>query len=163
MTDRWVIVTLSWFEIAMAGQVALQRVLFNLERGVREKHGAVSELGGFDYHFAGCIGELATAKHCNYYWTGGVGNFTVRDVGGQLQVRARTRASYELPLHPEDKDEDIFVLAHVVAASLPRVRLSGWLRGQEGKQPQFWKDLGNGRPAFFVPIERLGSMADLVI
>ena len=156
-----VVVTLKTFEIELAGHVAMKRVMFNLERHARERYGAISELGGFDYHFAGCLGEIATAKHCNLYWSGGVGDYGVADVGNRLQVRARTRSHYELPLHNEDKDADPFVLVHVIASCLPRVRLAGWVRAAEGKKPEFWKDPGSGRPAFFVPLNHLRSMKEL--
>ena len=122
-------------------------------------YGADNELGGIKRHFAGCLGEKALAKHADKYWNGTIGRVDLPDVG-EWQVRARTRIDYEMVLHPEDKDDEIFVLAHVITASLPRVRLSGWIYGRDGKKKEFWKNLGNDRPAFFVPHNQLRPMGE---
>ena len=158
---RTVVVELLWLEVIYAGLVALDRVLYNLEYRISEKHGAETELGGLNYHFAGCLGELAVAKHFGQFWSGSLGNFKAKDVG-VLQVRAGTRVDHRLILHPEDSGDDIFVLAHAVTDRLPRIRLAGWLRGVDGKQQQFWGGPGTGRPAYWIGDGRVAADVDVV-
>lgn len=141
-------ISLRWSEVFQAGQVALMRTMQNLQRKVAEKYGAEGD--SLDYHFRGCLGEIAVAKWANKFWSGSVGDYKARDVE-RWQVRTIGRASDRLILHPEDGETDPFVLALVVSKSLPEVYLCGWITGAEGKQKQFWVDPGTGRPAFFVP------------
>jgi hypothetical protein len=158
--ETWAIVPLTWDEVKHAGTVALERVLYNLKHKIKEKHGAKTVLGGLDFHFAGCLGEKSLSKYTGIPWDGNLGNFKAKDVG-KLQVRAGTGYRYRLRMHPEDDDNDIFVLAHTVTASLPRVRLGGWLRGYEGKKKEFWS-APIGRWAFWIEMERCHPMSTLL-
>ena len=159
--EQYAIVTLEWYEIEQAGYVALQRTLYALKNNVKEKYGAAkSDLGGINRHFVGCLGEKSLAKHTDRFWSGTVGRIDLPDVH-IWQVRACTRINKRMMLHPDDKDDDIFVLVHVIAAALPRVRLSGWLHARDGKRDEFWSDpSGQDRPAFFVPNNQLRPMGE---
>jgi hypothetical protein len=149
-------------ELELCAYVAHRRSIYNFIKGIREKHGAATEFGGYEYHLIGCIGECATAKYLNLYWTGSeLGDVRQIDVGGCIQVRATDTNGHRLRLHDSDSDVLPFVLAYVISSSLPRVGLMGWLRAKAGKRKEYWTDPGTGRPAYFVPNEMLEAMTDL--
>ncbi len=136
--------------------VARARQDMNVARGIKDKHGA-SE--GIALHEPGALGERALAAFLQIPWTGNLGDFGAADVG-ELQVRTRSQRHHRLILHPDDKPNDIFVLATIVG---PRtVELTGWMYARMGKQDVYWKDPGTGRPAYFVPPDLLYDMDDLV-
>ena len=72
-----------------------------------------------------------------------------RNVAG-YRVR---RASNDLVLVPSDSDEDIFVAVQV---ETPVVRILGWLRGSEGKRPEFFQ--GN---RWIIPPEALRDIEQI--
>jgi hypothetical protein len=156
------IVVLGRGEIELGAYVAHRRTIENFNAGARERYGASTEFGGFAYHLIGCLGELATAKYLNMYWTGSeLGKLDNVDVGGCVQVRATSTNGHRLVLHKEDDDLFPFVLPYVLSDRLPSVALVGWLRAKDGKREQHWCDPGTGRPAYFVPNELLLPMCDL--
>jgi hypothetical protein len=145
------IVSLTWQEFYMGSNVASMRMIANMRDGCQHRWGELNGEGHFERELAGCLGELAVAKHCNLYWCGFNRKDTKgKDVGGLVQVRAALRANYRLILHPDDIDDDPFVLA--LAHDLPNVTLRGWILARDGKRQTYWEDpTGGGRPAFFVP------------
>ena len=146
-SNIWIRVRLTWHEIRLAGFVALQRNLWNLEHKLEDRYQQTVDFG-MDVHFLGCIGELATAKRTGRYWTGNVGNFDASDVG-KLQVRACRKKGHCMILHHEDADAAKFVGVLVDRKALPDVFLLGWIFGREGKLPvHWWAEAPN--PAFFV-------------
>jgi hypothetical protein len=152
-------VKLPWHVVRFACMIGVERQLAG--QGKPGRYGAIQN-DGWRLDIIGACGEAAVAQHFNYYWDGNMGNFAAKDVGF-LQVRANGREDGDLILHPNDKDEDKFIL--VIAAKLPMVVLAGWLTGAEGKLEK-WKRLakpGDERPpAFYVPQSALHSMAKLV-
>lgn len=109
----------------------------------------------WQFHIEGALGELAVAKLLNVFWSGNLGKLHVGDVG-RLEVRTRSRDTYDLPVYAEDMDAACFVL---VVGLAPRFRVVGWIRGEDAKRPEWWGDPANDRPAFFVPQAALHSMA----
>jgi hypothetical protein len=154
-----VLVTLSWAEIFLAAEVAKMRAIKNLQSRLADRYGDTERMG-FDFHFLGCLGEIALAKHAGRYWSGNVGNFRAADVGA-YQVRACGERHHCMILHHEDDDGHPFVNALALRELLPAVQLRGWLFGHEGKQPGFWRECK--RPAFFVPAEQLHDMQELAL
>lgn len=152
-------IDLTWGEVFQAALIAVMRLLKNLQVGAQEKYGADGD--NLDYHFNGCLGEIALAKWRNTFWSGSLGNYRAIDVGDRWQVRAAGRMTDRLILHPDDSDADPFVLALTPHNTLPRVFLYGWIMGADGKLRQYWTDPGTGRPAFFVPQHMLLDMEDL--
>jgi hypothetical protein len=141
------------------GGITVQRIVANLKDGREGRYGAVNGEGSFEYHWTGCLGEMAVAKHFNLFWAGALGNFDAADVGGIIQVRARGRSDGQLILHPKDNDAAPFVLA--LAPHPPLILLCGWVYARDGKKPNFWKDPAGGRPAFFVPKDVLRPLEEL--
>lgn len=141
------VVTFTESEMLIAGNVAVQRYAQNLARGKPEMYGAPDRYG-FQYMIDGCFGELAVAKHKNWFWNGSVGNLLAKDVGN-VQVRATRMEQPALILHDKDLDGDIFILVKLMANT---ATLCGWLYGREGKQEQYWSTgKGGVRPAYFIP------------
>lgn len=152
---------LTWGEIYRAGEGALQRHTANLQRRRKAKNGAEKDGIGLDKHWLGCVGENAVAKHYNLYWR--VTDFGSVDVGGKFEVRATDALYKRLVLHKDDPDDLPFILAYVIPEKLPIVVLAGWLEGREGKREEWWGDCapGKGRPAYWVPNEKLHDVEEL--
>jgi hypothetical protein len=167
MRDGSVELKLSDADLVHVGQVATARIIDNLPRPSRDnlprppRYGAPEGEGSFEVHWIGCVGEKATAIYTGLYWDGSIGDLGAVDVGGRIQVRARSKAYYELMLHPDDADTLPFVL--VLIHKLPVVILRGWVFGSEGKQDRFWMEYVKDRPAYFVPHKTMRPMVDLAL
>jgi len=99
-------------------------------------------------NLVGFRAECAVAKCLAIPWSPSDAGATPIDVG-PYQVRATDAPDGHLILHPSDPD---VVTILVVAVTVAKYRLVGWIDAQDGKNGRYWKDLArNGRPAFFVP------------
>lgn len=146
--------TLSKGEMHLAATVGCLRQIENLAGCRRDAYGADPE-NGWTLHIEGAAGELAFAKWSKHYWSGNLGNLQADDVG-RVQIRTRAKHGWELPIHPRDPDDRIFVL---ITGRAPQLRLRGWIWGRDGKDQQYWSDpSGKGRPAYFVPNAVLNPM-----
>jgi hypothetical protein len=155
-------ITLTWSEVMQAAMVGVMRRVTDLRDKRQGAYGIPSDAPVWDYDVEGCCGEMAAAKALGIYWSGAHGSLCVPDIGEGFQVRTRclrTRQSNNLILHPADKDSAVFIL---VLGTAPTYDVAGWIRGAEGKRQEFWSDPAGGRPAFFVPPNRLRSMDELV-
>lgn len=146
-------ITLTAEELRLAAMVEVARRVENLSQGRQPKYGAEH---GWTTGVEGAAAEMALAKHLGVYWSGAIGNLKAADVG-RLQVRSTARLDGCLILHPSDADDDVFILAVGVA---PTFEFRGWLRAKDGKLPEFWRDPNTGRPAFFVPQDKLRTMRE---
>lgn len=148
-------VTLTYAQLSIAAHVATMREYSNLKQGRGRTYGGrmPGDHGSIEAHVIGCCTELAVARYLNLFWCGSIGDIRAADVGGFVEVRAIRENGRRLILHPKDHDERPFVL---VLAEPPTFSLLGWTLGRDGKRPEFWDDVGNGRPpAFFVPVDAL--------
>jgi hypothetical protein len=152
------IVKLTGAEILIAHHVAAMRQVQSIKSGIEHKFGAVRQ-GNEWMDTLGCFGELAVAKALNLFWVGTIGAYNKKDVGGLVEVRTMQKAHHNLILHPEDDDNDPFVLCYY--ASAQSIALVGWLFACDGKRPEYWKDPVGGRPAFFVPSSMLRPISEL--
>jgi len=144
--------------IRYAATIAIDRRMMGLNKP--GKFGIQQEKKGLDSDWHGAIGEAAVAKHYRVWWDGGVmGVFTQKDVG-RHQVRATPYETGHLFIHNEDADHDIFILA--LLHKLPIVVLAGWQRAGLCKNPDWWRDNGEGRTAFWVKQNILWSMKSFV-
>ena len=149
-------VELDWSEYLQAMQVGCLRAVQNRKLRRRHAHGASSH-DAEQCHITGAVGEAMVAKYLRTFWLG-VGAFRGPDVGN-MQVRTRTKLTYRMILHAQDHDDDVFVSVY---ASEGAGLIRGWIRGRDGKRPEWWSDPAGGRPAYFVPNEALHPMSDLV-
>jgi hypothetical protein len=119
-------------------------------------------------HWVGATAEVKLAHSLGLEHRATIGRFHEKDVGN-YQVRAsssRHSQDFRLILRPRDADADVFVCAYVysVHSRFDTVDFIGWLRGREGKQPQYWtvpNDTAGRPPAYFIPPEDLHPMSTL--
>lgn len=148
------VITLTPREFELAAIHGAMRRCSAIERGQQHHHGLTGDaaLATWNLDIEGACAEMAVAKAVNRYW-----DILTRpqspDEGdvGPYQVRSTTRPGGCLLLHESDSDDAVFILA---AGTAPTFNIAGWLRGREGKNPDYWRTT-TGRPAFFVPQEAL--------
>lgn len=136
-------------EIMSGALIGVMRQVQNLSKKRTPAYGAGTKKD-WQLHIEGALGELAVAKAMNLYYAG-TGVLRADDVSG-FQVRTRSKHDYELILHHEDQDDIKFVL---VTGLNGKYVIRGYVMGYEGKVQEFWNDPAGGRPAFFVPQNKL--------
>lgn len=122
---------------------------------------------GIDIDISGCLAEFAVAKAFGMPWDGeyldnekwSQWRTDGHDVSG-IEVRSTRHHDGRLLLHKRDKDDSPYVLVRTHAK--PRFQIVGWMLGRDGKKPEFWTDVGYGRPCYLVPTPLLRPPADLV-
>lgn len=161
MTDA-VVVELTWRDIHIAGGVAVSRAVNAIARGRRDRFGLTHDGNlGADMEWMGCIGEMAVSKFTNRFWAAGLEIDRVDATDYEVRTVGETRK--RLILHPTDHDDLPYISAFVSRVRLPLVILRGFVLGRDGKRQEWWTDPGTGRPAFFVPTDRLLPMAEIPV
>lgn len=89
---------------------------------------------GISIDVQGAVGEYVVSRALNLHWSG-PGSVGGPDVG-PLQVRSTARHNGGLILHPRDAVELPFYL---VVGSYPDYRVAGWVYGNAGARPEFWR------------------------
>jgi hypothetical protein len=114
----------------------------------------------------GAEAELAVAKAFKLPWDGSFLDldrwFDWREKGHDvsgLEVRSTHHKKGCLILHPKDRDDAPFIL--VLTHERPIFTLVGWNFGRAGKLPEYWRDVGYGRPCYYLPQDKLLSMGTL--
>lgn len=138
---------LDWMEVMDAAVVAVMRAVRRRAQGAQHKWGAPM-VGGWERGIEGACAEKFASKTLGLPWHNGrEGRYDV----GSYQIRQTSYLNGRLCLHPEDLDEDVFIL---VVGTAPSFKLVGWCYGHEGKQTEYWQDpQGTNRWAFWVPRE----------
>lgn len=159
------IVTLTNAEALIAWHVAAMRHASNIARGTPPKYGAPRGAGGDGANVLGAKAEMAVAKALGLYWSGGVlGDYTAPDVG-PYEVRACEDPQRRLIIHPADAEKKAgrpFISVLLDRETGLRAELRGWIYPTDAARPEWWQDpTGQGRHAYFVPIDALRPMADL--
>ena len=95
-------IKLTLAEMQIAAQVGIQRQIQNLKNGAVPAYGAGSK-NDWQLHVEGALGEMALAKHLGVYWDG-KGEMRAPDVGN-IDVRTRSKHSYDLIVHDRDDDD----------------------------------------------------------
>lgn len=154
---RFLEVELTPHELMIAAEVGAKRHARSVLAG-RKDYGGYRG-GGWDIHIEGACGELAVAKGLGLYWSGmGQGIEDDTDVSG-LQVRTRSRHSYELYIWPKDDPASNFVL---VTGTGVIFRLQGWYEAARAQAHPQWLTSPTGREkAFFVPNDQLHSLSTI--
>ena len=152
------IVTLTPGEVAHAKRIGASRQRMHEEAGHADAK--VMRTSGASVHVLGALGELAVARALGLRWDGAFfpdAEWQAWRVNGHdvssLEVRSTPRAGGRLLIQRDDEDHAPFVL--VRGHAHPQYEVVGWLWGGEGKRAEWWRDVGYGRPCFFVPNERL--------
>ena len=150
-----VTVRLDSSEYYMAMQAGCMRQVQNRNIGRPHYYKAPTDRAE-QFHINGSVGEACVAKHLGKYWLG-KGTFGGSDVE-QYEVRSTSRPDGDLILHDADKDDRPYISVYV-SEGVGVIR--GWLMGREGKKKEFWRDPAKGRPAFFVPTNKLRPIEEL--
>lgn len=163
-----VAIRLTFGQMAIASNVAVMRRARNALVGLTDKYATKGNLNrepqsdaqtlSWETDIVGCQAELAVASYLNLFWCGTLNEFSAKDVGGIVEVRSVRNEKRRLILHPDDGDDDPFVL---VCANPPNFVLMGWIVAKQGKRQEFWQDPVGGRAAFFVPQDQLSAVHSL--
>lgn len=132
-------------EYIMAAHVGFMRQTSNICRGRNDAYGYTGI--GYDIHILGCLGEYVVAKYLNTFWNG-ISALGVKDVGKNIQVRTTAKKDNRLIVHPDDADNDCFIL---VSSDGLRFGIHGYIYGVDAKRKEWWQSPQKGRPAYFVP------------
>lgn len=152
-------IELSQFNIFMAGMVGVSRQMKCIQQPVGYK-GIDNRKRGWQDNCDGALGEQAFAKWLGVFWDGTPNTFrTVPDVDS-FEVRTNSKSWGDLFLRERDKDEAIYVL--VLSHECPVFEIKGWIRGCDGKRPEWLRRLDPDRPeAWVVPQTALRPMEEL--
>lgn len=157
------LVTLTEEQLKLAKEVAGKRN--QVHRHVGRADGKVLS-NSLEIDFQGALGELSVSLAFQIPWDGQF--FSNRDwllwrqAGhdtGPLEVRSTKHPNGKLILHQKDHDDSPFVLA--LTWQSPVIKIAGWCWGREGKDLKYWRDVGYGRPCFYVPTAKLHSIDEL--
>ena len=149
-------VRLEWFEVSRAALVGVSRNVEALRKGCINRLPINDEWG---IHVLGALGECAFAKATNRYWSGSVNTFKDADVGDNIQIRTRSKHSYDLIVRDGDRDDDLYVL---VTGGPAEFTLHGWMRCGDAKRAKYRANYGNYGEAYFVPQSALQPMDPLI-
>lgn len=133
-----------------------QRV--NEEKGLRGRNnGPRFGKKALDVHLLGAAGEMAVAsflglKHELYKETEAKRGSC--DLPG-IDVKTRSKHCRDLIVQKKEHPDKKFVLVTIERGT---TLIHGWCYGHEAMQEQYWADPARGRPAYFMPKERLRSM-----
>lgn len=158
MSDVWLDPLLLWEAV----EVGLRRYT---EAEAQQRKDRLNNPSPGD-HVLGAVGELAFCVHTCTAWPKTVNTFRQPDATMEdrtkVEIRS-TRYGSKLPLKVRDDDPDDWMVAGVAVEEhrvgigvTGRCEIIGWTLAGEAKQEIWFRDPGNrGRPAYFVPIERL--------
>lgn len=140
----------------------IRRQSVNESKGLRGRNGG-ARFGAkaLDMHLLGAAGEMAVASHL------GIKQFLYQDkeakrgscdLPGNIDVKTRSKHSYDLIVQKNEDPDKIFVL---VTIEDKQTFIHGWLHGKDAMNDCFWADPARGRPAYFVPKNYLRPMSEL--
>lgn len=151
-------VTLTWAEVKLATTLGVSRNMESLMRG--RKHVAGDDKArGWDQHIEGVAGEMAFAKWCGRYYDPTLNTFkTGGDGVGNIQIRTSARDS--LLIRPGDHDNVPYVMVY---GRIPTFCMAGWILGADAKREEWGHTSRDWPLTYFVPVEDLRPMSDLVL
>lgn len=149
-------------ELDYAREIGQKRQEFSKDKP--DAHGFKGD--GELIHIQGAEAELAVSKGLGLAWNAYCEDFKSlqSDVGKNIQVRSTDHPSGNLLVHPNDKEDAIFVL--VRNYKRPEFEICGWLEGQDCKLSKYWRNSGGPfkkRPCYFIRWELLKPIEDLKV
>jgi hypothetical protein len=112
-------------------------------------------------HRLGAMGEVAVAVHLgleDHLFTETVARRGSADLPGDIEVKTRSKHSYDLIVQKDERPDKLLVLVTVQGGT---IFLHGWCVAGDVMQERFWADPARGRPAYFVPKCHLRDIAEL--
>ena len=151
------VVQLSAYEVRMAAAIGVERQLESISRGLKDAAG-LRDSAGWSEHISGCLGELAVCKALGWHWSATVNTFkNGADIRDRIEVRTRSRHSYELIIRPDDAPNKFYVL---VTGRASEFWVRGWILGAQARRDEWWHGHGGRDHAWFVPHSALNPMPD---
>lgn len=151
-------------EKSLAMEEGLRRQGFNEARGLRGRNGgAWKGSKALDIHLLGAAGEMAVASYLGmkeHLFKETEAKRGSCDLPGNIDVKTRSKASYDLIVQRQSDPSRKFVL---VTIENQRTLIHGWCYGKDAMHEQYWADPARGRPAYFVPKEALRSIDELLL
>ena len=149
-------------ERRLAMEEGHRRQAVNEARGLRGRNrGPWQGDKALQAHLLGAAGEMAVASYLGLKH----GLFQEKeakrgsaDLPGNIDVKTRSKHSYDLIVQRSESQEKRFVL---VTIENQQTLLHGWCYGEEAMQDRFWADPARGRPAYFVGQSFLRPMESL--
>jgi len=139
----------------------LRRQRVNEARGLRGRNGgAWKGSKALDIHLLGAAGEMAVASYLGmkeHLFKETEARRGSDDLPG-MDVKTRSKASYDLIVQKQEDPEKKFVL---VTIENQQTLIHGWCYGKEAMDEKYWADPARGRPAYFVGKEYLRPMETL--
>lgn len=115
-------------------------------------------------HILGCVGELAVAKYLGMESRVFDAQGPIRgssDLPGNIEVKTRPKANYDLLVQFGDDPNKIFVLVTHEGGESAHVR--GWIRGKDAMRKEYVRELVRGRPCYVIPQKALESPQTLLV
>ena len=146
-------ITLSPEKLALANAEACRRQQENEAKGLRGRNKAPDKgEKALKLHRLGCIGEVAVAEYLGLQEHLFSAESAVRgseDLPGNIEVKTRSKHSYDLLVQFSDDPGKIFVLATHEGGSMTQIR--GWIRGCDAMRKEWVREFVRGRPCYAVP------------
>ncbi len=149
-------------ERRQAMEEGMRRQATNEARGLRGRNNG-PRFGdkALQVHLLGAAGEMAVASHLGlkeHLYAEREARRGSDDLPGGIDVKTRSRHSYDLIIQKSENADKRFVL---VTIQDHKTLIHGWCYGHEALQERFWADPARGRPAYFVRKEYLRPMETL--
>jgi hypothetical protein len=149
-------------ERRLAMEEGMRRQRVNEARGLRGRNGGAWQGSkALDIHLLGAAGEVAVASYLGlkeHLFKDTEAKRGSDDLPGGIDVKTRSKASYDLIVQRQSDPNRKFVL---VTIESQQTLIHGWCYGKDAMQSQFWKDPARGRPAYFVPQDFLYPMESI--
>lgn len=140
----------------------MRRQRVNEAKGLRGRNnGAWKGDKALEIHLLGAAGEMAVASYLGLkheLYKESEARRGSDDLPG-IDVKTRSRHSYDLIVQKNDNPRKIFVL---VTIEQQKTLIHGWCYGEEAMKDEYWADYARGRPAYFVPQDNLRSIDTLI-
>jgi hypothetical protein len=149
-------------ERRQAMEEGMRRQAVNEARGLRGRNNG-PRFGdkALQVHLLGAAGEMAVASYLGlkeHLYAEREARRGSDDLPGGIDVKTRSRHSYDLIIQKSENADKRFVL---VTIQDHKTFIHGWCYGREAMEEKYWADPARGRPAYFVPKSELRSMESL--
>lgn len=142
---------------------AFRRQAVNEIRGLKGRNGgAATGAMALTIHLLGAAGEMAVASYLglkDHLYQETEAKRGSCDLPGNIDVKTRSKAGYDLIVQKDESPEKKFVL---VTIENKKTLIHGWICAKDAMKQRFWSDPAGGRPAYFVPKTALRPMNTLI-
>lgn len=156
-------VTLTNQELWMATSLGIMRGWQSKVLKSKDKVSDHSYTESIRMHILGALGEAAFAKYFQVYNSQTFNEWKnspdIKNGEHDIEIRTRSKESYDLIIREDDKSTSIYVLA---TGDGDQIKLHGWIYGDKGKKKEYIKEYGGKSPAYFIPSNKLNSIESLV-